>query len=44
MPPIGTVVGQNIAGALAGKMSVDQTLKNSQTSAERAMVQGGYIK
>jgi polyol transport system substrate-binding protein len=41
---IGTVVGQNIAGALAGKMSVDQALKNSQTSAERAMVQGGYIK
>lgn len=41
---IGTVVGQNLAGALAGKMSVDQALKNSQTSAERAMVQGGYVK
>jgi sorbitol/mannitol transport system substrate-binding protein len=41
---IGTVVGQNIAGALAGKMSVDQALKNSQTSTERAMVQGGYVK
>ncbi|HZC34268.1 MAG TPA: sugar ABC transporter substrate-binding protein [Chthoniobacterales bacterium] len=41
---IGLVVGQNIAGALAGKMSVDQALKNSQTSVERAMVQGGYIK
>lgn len=41
---IGTVVGQNVAGALAGKMSVDQALKNSQTSAERAMVQGGYVK
>jgi sorbitol/mannitol transport system substrate-binding protein len=41
---IGTVVGQNIAGALAGKFSVDQALKNSQTSAERAMIQGGYIK
>lgn len=41
---IGTVVGQNIAGALAGKLSVDQALKNSQTAAERAMVQGGYLK
>jgi sorbitol/mannitol transport system substrate-binding protein len=41
---IGTVVGQNIAGALAGKMSLDQALKNSQQAAERAMVQGGYIK
>jgi sorbitol/mannitol transport system substrate-binding protein len=41
---IGTVVGQNIAGALAGKMSVDQALKNSQSAAERAMVQGGYLK
>ena len=41
---IGTVVGQNIAGALAGKMSVQQALKNSQTSAERAMKEGGYIK
>ncbi len=41
---IGTVVGQNIAGALAGKMSLDQALKNSQSAAERAMVQGGYLK
>jgi polyol transport system substrate-binding protein len=41
---IGTVVGQNIAGALAGKMSLDQALKNSQQAAERAMIQGGYIK
>jgi sorbitol/mannitol transport system substrate-binding protein len=41
---IGTVVGQNIAGALAGKMSIDQALKNSQSAAERAMVQGGYLK
>jgi sorbitol/mannitol transport system substrate-binding protein len=41
---IGTVVGQNVAGALAGKMSVDQALKNSQSAAERAMVQGGYLK
>jgi sorbitol/mannitol transport system substrate-binding protein len=41
---IGTVVGQNMAGALAGKMSVDQALKNSQQAAERAMIQGGYSK
>jgi sorbitol/mannitol transport system substrate-binding protein len=41
---IGTVVGQNISGALAGKMSVEQALKNSQNSAERAMKQAGYIK
>jgi len=41
---IGTVVGQNIAGALAGKMSVEQALKNSQTSAERAMKEAGYFK
>ncbi len=41
---IGTVVGQNIAGALAGKMPLDQALKDSQSAAERAMVQGGYLK
>jgi len=41
---IGTVVGQNIAGALAGKMSIDQALKASQSAAERAIAQGGYQK
>ena len=41
---IGTVVGQNMAGALAGKMSLDQALKISQQAAERAMIQGGYSK
>jgi len=41
---IGQVVGQQIAGALAGKLSVDQALKNSQNTAQRAMIQGGYIK
>ncbi|MBV9997548.1 MAG: sugar ABC transporter substrate-binding protein [Verrucomicrobia bacterium] len=41
---LGTVVGQNIAGALAGKMSVDQALKDSQAAAERAMKQAGYLK
>ncbi len=41
---IGQVTGQQVAGALAGKLTVDQALKNSQTAAERAMIQGGYIK
>jgi sorbitol/mannitol transport system substrate-binding protein len=41
---IGTVVGQNISGALTGKMSVDQALKDSQTASERAVKQGGYLK
>lgn len=41
---IGTVVGQNISGALAGKMSVDQALKASQTAAERAVKEAGYLK
>ena len=39
-----TVVGQNIAGALAGQMTVDQALKASQAAATRAMQQGGYLK
>ena len=39
---IGTLVGQNIAAALAGKMSVNQALKASQKDTERAMAQGGY--
>jgi sorbitol/mannitol transport system substrate-binding protein len=39
---IGTVVGQNIAAALAGKMSIDQALKASQTGTARAMKQAGY--
>jgi sorbitol/mannitol transport system substrate-binding protein len=41
---IGTQVGQNMAAALSGKMSVDQALKASQVEAERAMKQGGYLK
>jgi sorbitol/mannitol transport system substrate-binding protein len=41
---LGDQVGQNIAGALSGNMSVDQALKDSQAAAERTMVQGGYIK
>jgi sorbitol/mannitol transport system substrate-binding protein len=41
---IGTVVGQNISGALAGKMTVEAALKSSQKSTENAMKQAGYPK
>ncbi len=41
---IGTVVGQNFAGALSGNTSVDQALKASQTAADRAVKQAGYQK
>src|SRR6201993_3978777 len=41
---IGTQVGQNMTAALSGKMTVDQALKTSQTEAERAVKQGGYLK
>ncbi|WP_024905664.1 ABC transporter substrate-binding protein [Robbsia andropogonis] len=40
----GTVVGQSIAGALAGTMSVDQALKAAQATADRAVRAGGYQK
>ena len=40
----GTVVGQNISGALAGKISVDQALKESQAAVGRAIKQAGYLK
>jgi sorbitol/mannitol transport system substrate-binding protein len=40
----GTVVGQNLSGALAGKMSVDQALKDSQAATERAVKAAGYLK
>src|SRR5260221_8782524 len=40
----GTVVGQNISGALAGKASVDQVLKESQAAVGRAVKQAGYPK
>ncbi|SMG59721.1 ABC transporter substrate-binding protein [Paraburkholderia susongensis] len=40
----GTVVGQSIAGALAGQMSVDQALKAGQAAADRAVRQAGYQK
>jgi len=40
----GTVVGQSIAGALAGQMTVDQALAAAQTTADRAVRSGGYQK
>ena len=41
---LGTVVGQAIAGALAGKSTVEAALQTSQSQAERMMRQGRYIK
>jgi hypothetical protein len=37
-------VGQNISGALAGKMNVEQALKDSQAAVSRAVKQAGYMK
>ncbi|SBS25863.1 maltose ABC transporter periplasmic protein [Marinomonas spartinae] len=39
---IGTITGQMISAALAGKMSVDQALENAQKIAERQMRAAGY--
>ena len=41
---LGTNVGQNVAGFITGKTSLEQTLKLNQTEAERTMKQGGYLK
>lgn len=41
---IGTQVGQTVAAALAGQMSVDQALQTAQSTTERAMRQAGYPK
>lgn len=41
---IGTVVGQQIAAALAGQVSVEQALETAQRSTERTMKQAGYPK
>ena len=41
---IGTIAGQNIAGALVGNMSVDQALKETQVAVERSMREAGYLK
>ena len=40
----GTVVGQNISGTLAGKLSVEEALKESQAAVARAVKQAGYLK
>ncbi len=40
---IGTVVGQNVAAALSGSMSVDEALQASQQAVEQTMRQAGYI-
>jgi len=41
---IGTLVTQNLAGAVAGKTSVDSALAISQQQVTRIMKQSGYIK
>ena len=41
---IGTLVTQNLAGAVAGKTSVDSALSLSQTQVARIMKQAGYLK
>ncbi|SAK69246.1 periplasmic ABC transporter substrate-binding component [Caballeronia glebae] len=40
----GTVVGQSIAGVVAGQTSVDQALKAANATADRAVKQAGYQK
>ena len=40
----GTVVGQNIAGALSGSMTIEEALKASQAAAGRAVKQAGLLK
>jgi ABC-type glycerol-3-phosphate transport system substrate-binding protein len=40
---IGTQVGQMVAAALSGQMSVDQALASAQRSTERTMRQAGYL-
>jgi sorbitol/mannitol transport system substrate-binding protein len=41
---LGTAVGQQFSAALAGKLSVEQALKNAQQLSERTMMKSGYIK
>ena len=41
---IGTVVGQQIASALAGKTSVDAALDSAQSLTQRTMERAGYYK
>jgi hypothetical protein len=37
-------VGQNISGLVAGKTSMEDTLRSNQNQAERTMKQAGYLK
>lgn len=41
---LGTIVGQNVAGLVTGKTSLDQTLKLNQNAAERMVKEAGYLK
>jgi sorbitol/mannitol transport system substrate-binding protein len=41
---LGTQVGQSIAAALVGKVSVDQALESAQSTTERTMRRAGYLK
>jgi len=41
---LGTTVGQNVAGLVTGKTTLEQTLKLNQNEAERTMKQAGYLK
>lgn len=41
---IGTQVGQSVAAALSGQMSVDEALQTAQSATERTMQQAGYPK
>ncbi|GLR65935.1 sorbitol/mannitol ABC transporter substrate-binding protein [Acidocella aquatica] len=47
IPPfqqVGTVVGQDIAGALSGRSTVSAALQSAQDSTTAAMQQAGYLK
>jgi len=41
---IGTVVGQEISGALSGSVTVEQALELAQAETERIMRRGGYLQ
>ena len=41
---IGTQVGQMVAAALSGQMSVDEALASAQAATEKTMKQAGYLK
>ena len=43
-PAIGIAVGQQVAAALSGRVSVDQALRAAQQAADRAMREAGYYR